>query len=144
MLEPKEITLKIAGYEKTFILHKFDCISGREIVANYIPTVLPKIGEYKLNEKLMLKLMGFVQVVTANGEKMRLETESLVKAHIPSWEMLVAVEKEMMVYNCSFFQNGSLLNFLKNFIPKLPQLISEILTDSSDSSSLPGEPLSGN
>ncbi|KAF9396647.1 hypothetical protein CPC16_010966 [Podila verticillata] len=69
LLEPKEITIKtMAGEDRTYILSKFPAIAGREIVSQYPISAVPKLGDYKINEALMLKIMGFVAVPADNGK----------------------------------------------------------------------------
>lgn len=115
---------------KPFILSKFPAIDGREIVTCYISSGIPKVGSYKHNEEMMLKLMKFVQVPREGGGMVKLETAALVNSHIASWETLAKVEMAMMEYNCSFFSNGQISNLLRNTAQKLPAWISKILTDS--------------
>ena len=67
MIDAKEI--EIDG--KTFIISKFDAISGREIISQYPLTAIPKVGQYTANEALMLKVMHFV-AVDVNGVKIKL------------------------------------------------------------------------
>ncbi|OYW78786.1 MAG: hypothetical protein B7Z19_06535, partial [Polynucleobacter sp. 32-46-5] len=114
LLEPVEITIPVAdkdGYEKTYILSKFDAVAGREIVFQYPTSVIPKLGDYKLNEELMFKMMSYVAVPQDSGIPLRLTTRALVNNHVPDWETLYIIEKEMMKLNCSFFRNGRASNF---------------------------------
>lgn len=130
ILEPVEKTIEAAdGTERVYILSKFDAISGREIVTQYPISAVPKIGEYKTNEEMMFKIMKFV-CVDVNGQQLSLSTPSLIKNHVPDWETLAKIELAMMEYNCSFFRNGKISNFLENLTEKLPQLATSILTDS--------------
>lgn len=125
-LEEKEVEIK----GRKFILSKFPAIAGREIVAKYPLSSLPKVGDYAVNEETMLKLMSYVYVVLGEGHKQALNTRALVDAQCGDWETLIEVERQMIVYNCSFFQNGLISNFLRDSALKLPQLITKILTDS--------------
>lgn len=129
LLEPKEITVKsLGGKDCTYILSKFPAIAGREIVAGYPITAVPKVGEYKANEEIMLKLMCYVGVNHANGTVMRLTTRALVDNHIPDFETLVRIEIEMMKYNTSFFGQGEVSTFLANIAKKALREISPMLT----------------
>jgi hypothetical protein len=125
VIDPKEI--EING--KNFILSKFPAIAGREIVAKYPLSGLPKLGDYAVNEETMLKLMAYVAVDTG-GQKLPLTTRALVDNHVGDWETLAKVEMAMLEYNCSFFQNGRIRSFFQDIAQKLPALISKILTDS--------------
>lgn len=132
LLQPKEISIPDGdGNERIFILSKFDAVAGREIVFQYPMTALPKVGDYKLNEELMFKLMSYVAVPSENGTPLRLTTRALVNNHCPDWESLYAVEKEMMKYNCSFFRNGRISNFFDDVAQIFKAKITEILTRSS-------------
>ncbi|HGO5420124.1 hypothetical protein [Klebsiella oxytoca] len=129
MLEPlnQEFTCG-DGTKKTFILSKFPAIAGREIVTQYPITGAPKIGEYKTNEALMLKLMAYVAIETPNGPVM-LVTPELVNNHVPDFETLLKIEWAMMEYNCSFFRNGSALRSLDSLKTRFLSSISKTLTE---------------
>jgi hypothetical protein len=133
LLQPKEITVKTqAGEEKTFILSKFPAVAGREIVAKYPLSGMPKLGDYAVNEETMLKLMAFVAVPPTNPDAppLQLVTRALVDSHVPDWETLAKVEIAMMEYNVSFFGSGRASGFFEGIAQKLPSLITKILTDS--------------
>lgn len=114
-----------------FVLSKFPAVAGREIVAKYPLSGMPKLGDYKVNEETMLKLMAFVGVRQDNGAVLQLSTRALVDNHVPSWETLAKVEWAMMEYNCSFFGNGRASTFFDGIAQKLPSMITSILTDLS-------------
>jgi hypothetical protein len=126
-IEPKEFTIG----EKTYTLSKFPAIAGREIIAGYPLTSIPKVGEYKLNEEIMLKLMCYV-FIKINDQLIPLNNRALVDNHIRDWEILAQVEWEMMQYNCSFFRNGRLSTFFEDVAQKLPAWTTKILMGLSD------------
>ena len=128
------------GEEKTYILSNFDAIAGREIIALYPTSGLPKIGDYALSEKTMIKLMGYVAVPMPNGDPLRLSTEALIKNHVADWETLAKIEMAMMEKNCSFFRDGRSWDFLENLTKIFLARISEMLTHSSVPSSTPDLP----
>jgi hypothetical protein len=131
MLQPKEVAIKCAdGTEKTFVLSKFPAIAGREIVAKYPLSGMPKLGDYAVNEETMLKLMAYVGVPQTDGGVMKLTTRALVDNHVPDWEALGRIELAMMEYNVSFFANGRASSFFEGIAQKLPTLVTKILTDS--------------
>lgn len=115
---------------KTYILSKFPAVAGREIVAKYPLSGLPKLGDYAVNEETMLKLMAFVGVKDGAGNVLQLTTRALVDNHIESWETLAKIEFAMMEYNCSFFADGRASNFFEDIARKLPAWTTKILTDS--------------
>lgn len=132
MLEPKEITIKTqAGTDKVYTISKFPAVAGREIIAKYPISGMPKLGDYQVNEETMLKLMCYVSVKTGGGN-IALTTKALIDNHIPEWETLARIEIEMMGYNCSFFQQGKISNFLDTIKANANQSILSILTDLSE------------
>ena len=131
MLEPKTITLRTqAGVDKDYIISKFPAIAGREIVAKYPLSAMPKLGDYAVNEETMLKLMAYVGV-PAGEAVVKLTTRALVDSHVPDWETLARIELAIMEYNCSFFAKGVISNFLGDITLKAKALITKILMDSS-------------
>lgn len=132
MIEPVEREILLPnGEPRSFIIHKFDAISGREIVTQYPISGMPKIGEYKVNEEIMFKLMAFVSVRTGET-KIALQTRELIKQHVPDWETLARLEWAVMEYNCSFFANGKASSFLDDLLTNIPASITSILIHLSE------------
>lgn len=133
LLEPKEfevVTLK--GDTRTYILSKFPAIAGREIVAGYPLTAVPKLSDYKANEEIMRKLMTYVavEINVKDGVALtqQLTTEALINNHVPDYETLVKIEFEMMRYNTSFFGKGEISTFFGGIAKKALASISPTLT----------------
>ena len=134
-----------SGEPKTYVLSTFPAVAGREIIAGYPLTGIPKIGDYKVNEEIMLKLMSYVGVpVEGRAEPILLTTRALVDNHVPDWETLARIEFAMMELNCSFFQNGRASNFLQGIAQQARGWISETLTLLSAQSSKVAKPPSKN
>ena len=132
MLEPKEVLID----SKTFVLSKFPAIQGREIVAKYPLSAMPKIGDYAVNEETMLKLMAFVAVPGVGGNgPLQLTTRALVDNHCGGWETLAKVEWAMMEYNVSFFGNGKASTFFEAIAEKAQAFLSQTLMGLSAQSS---------
>lgn len=131
MIDPKEIIID----DKAFILSKFPAVAGREIIAKYPISGMPKLGDYKVNEETMLKLMSFVAVPIDPARPLRLTSQALIDNHVGNWETLAKIEIAMMEYNCSFFQNGRVSTFLNDIAQKLPSWITKTLTVLSERSS---------
>lgn len=124
LLEPTE--KEIGG--KVYTLSKFPAVAGREIITQYPTSAVPKLGDYRTNETIMLKIMCFVGVkIEGMPVPLMLTTPILVDNHVKSWETLMAIEWAMMEYNCSFFQNGRLSTFFADIAQKLPAWISQML-----------------
>jgi len=139
MLEPKQI--EVNG--RKFIIHKFPAIEGREIICNYPLTSLPKVGEYKANQEIMLKLMKYVSV-PINDITIALANEALINQHTRDWETLMKLEAAVIEYNCSFFQNGLASTFLSGLAQKVPAWITKTLMDSLEQLSQKEKPLTTN
>jgi len=135
LLEPKTVPIALPdGTTKDYILSKFPAVAGREIIAKYPVSNMPKLGDYAVSEETMLKLMAFVAVPVGDTEQ-TLSTRALVDNHVHSWETLARIELAMMEYNCSFFASGRISTFFDGIAQKLPQLISQTLTNLSAQSS---------
>lgn len=132
MIEPKEIPVTTQkGENKPFIISKFPAVQGREIIAKYPLSAMPKLGDYAVNEETMLKLMAFVAVPRETGEPLQLTTRGLIDNHVPDWETLARIEVAMMEYNVSFFGNGKGSTFLEAITKKAQAFLSQMLTDLS-------------
>lgn len=140
MIEPKEIEIENPdGSKSAYILSKFPAVQGREIIAKYPMSAMPKLGDYAVNEETMLKLMAFVAVPRDSGEPLRLNTRALVDNHVKSWETLARIEMAMMEYNVSFFANGKGSTFLEAITAKAQAFLSQTLMDLSARSSQKGK-----
>lgn len=127
-IKPAEFKLKDEdGTERTYILSNFDCIEGRRIFSLYPQSALPKIGDYEVNEGLMLRIMSHVAIVLSDGRQLRLITDALVKNHVPTTEMLGLIEIEMMKKNFSFFRDGRILGLFEKMAALFTKSLSETL-----------------
>ena len=136
LIEPKEVSIPDQkGVEKTFVISKFPAVQGREIIAKYPLSAMPKLGDYAVNEETMLKLMAFVAVPREGKEPLCLTTRGLVDNHCGDWEQLARVEMAMMEYNVSFFGNGKGSTFLEAITKKAQAFLSQTLMDLSGQSS---------
>lgn len=144
LIEPEEKTVSgIDGAEYTFIISKVPATVGREIVATYPVSAMPKLGDYEVNEKIMLKMMKYVAAIK-EGNEIRLQTKELIDNHCKDWQVLAKLEMAMLEYNTSFFGNGKASKVLEGFGEKVQQLILKILMDFSEQSSRKKKPPSTN
>ncbi len=135
LIKAKNYTFKDGeGVESTFVLSNFPAVEGREIVAKYLGSNLPKIGDYAISEETMFKLMNYV-AIEKEGHLIRLSTKALVNNHCPDWELLQKIEMAMMEKNCSFFRDGRSLDFFENLVQMFLRKASEMLTPSLAQSS---------
>lgn len=135
LIDPSELTLMgYDGKERVYTLSRFPAVVGREIVAKYPLSAVPKLGDYQVSEETMLKLMSYVSIDI--GEKQqRLTNRALVDNHVPDWETLAKLEMAMMEKNCSFFANGQGLTSLEGFVRKAIESIIRTVTGFSPPSS---------
>lgn len=144
LLDPQDFTIKDgAGNERTYILSKFPAIAGREIIAKYPTSALPKLGDYAVSEETMLKLMKYV-AINIEGRIMRFESRDFIDQHVPDWETLAKIEMAMMEKNCSFFRDGRVSAFLADAVQTVLASLSEILSKTSAVSSTQEKPPSTN
>lgn len=147
MLKPKDVVIAdMDGNERTYTVTRIPATYAREIVANYPVSALPKIGDYEVNEKMMLKLLSYAYAYTPDGKQIALTTRTLIDNHVPDWEALAKLELEMVNHNTSFFTSGKSLAFFEDLTAKALALVTQTLTGSSPASSKPseGEPQSTN
>jgi hypothetical protein len=130
MLQPTEILVRtLDGDERTYIISRFPAVAGREILTQYPLTAMPKVGEYKANEALMLKMMAYAAVPTDDPDRpLALATRALVDNHVPDWETLARIELALINYNCSFFRDGRTSAFFAGLGTKAVTKLTEILT----------------
>ena len=133
LIEPKEITIKYEEEEYKFNISKLPATVGREIITQYPVANIPKIGEYKVSEEIMLKLLSYTERIYPDKEQPQpLTNKTLIDNHIPNWEVLCRLEFEMINYNCSFFKNGKGLDSLMKLIALAQPKIIETLTGLSE------------
>lgn len=91
---------------KDFYISKFPAVLGREIMMRYATSMADINDNYQTNEEVLRKMMKFVRVEMPDGRRIALDSETLINNHIPSGEMLQAVENAILAYNFSFFRDG--------------------------------------
>lgn len=134
LLEPKSHSVPtLNGGTLTVILSKFPATVGRELITQYPTSAAPKVGSYKENDALMLKMMSYVGIERDDGEVIRLVNRQLVDNHIPDAEALMRIEYAMLEYNTSFFKAGNLSGILDRVIQAFTKSITETLKGSKPS-----------
>ncbi len=137
LLKPKEIHLvDNDGVQRAYILSRMPFMVAREVGIQYGGSILPKVGDYGLNEAMMLKMMNYV-AVRVNDREIRLATPQLVDNHVPDLDTGLRLEWAMMEYNAGFFHNGTISDFFGDIVRKTLARITETLTQSQGPSSTP-------
>lgn len=114
LINPKELIIEFEGQEYKFNISKLPATVAREVISKYPISNVPKLGDYKVSEETMLKLISYTERVYEDRVQ-PLTSKALIDNHIPSWEILVKLEAYMLDYNCSFFELGKVLNSLKEW-----------------------------
>lgn len=141
MLEPKRVTIKaMDGSEREFVISKFPALAGRKIITQYLPTAMPKVGEYAANEALLIEMMAFVSAITPDGTELRLTTRGLIDNHVPDYEALMRLEAEVLGYNSTVFQNAARLISSGGIGERAAEWITQTLTRLSQQSSAKASP----
>ena len=145
LIKPKEITVFDGdGDEKKYTISKFPAVQGLEINALYptslIMSSIPKIGDYKIPEELMFKILHYVTIDIPGTDPVRLDSQTMINNHVSDWEALIRIIWAIMEYNNSFFRNGTILNFFGDIVQKVLQRISEISIQSSEQFSKQNKP----
>ena len=113
---------------KEYIIYEMPCTVSREVISQYALANAPKIGNYELSEKLMLKVMKHVGVMLDNGYEQKLVNIDLINNHVPNALTLMKLEKEVIQYSNDFLADGEILNFLELVLKVADKKITEILT----------------
>jgi len=130
MIRQKEFKLETEDGVKTYVLHKIPYLAGgREVCTQFIPTGLPKVGDYKRNEELAQIIFSYVDVITEAGTPIRLTTKDLVGNHVPDFQTGVKIEKEMLEFNFGFFDTGKIYASLKSLAQQHQAKILPILME---------------
>lgn len=105
---------------KTYSVHKFSPLDGREILAGYPLAVLAKEHTYQNNAKAMRNLMRYCSIATSidtesgGTEQTHLTDDALINEHVPDWWTLVQLEYACLKFNCSFLEGTDLVTTVKN------------------------------
>lgn len=126
LIKPEEFKIN----EKTFILSRFPASKGRELMAKYVMSAVPKLGDYDANHKIMLEILSYVVAVTKKGEYYKLVNSTAIDKHVEDWQELMQLEIAVLEYNQNFFPRGQILNLLKTLKQAAEQLLAGISMES--------------
>lgn len=98
--------------DQRFRFHKLPYTTAIEVLAKYLPGLLPKIGDFKTNHEMRLILFKHVSIELAENSFLPLSTETLINQHITNIKTGMSIEKDMFFYNYDFFKDGTLSVFL--------------------------------
>lgn len=129
LIKPKEIQITdMDGGVHTFVISRLPYPVGREVAATYPVSNMPKVGDYKASEAIMLKLMKHVAKQPEDSDMIRLTNMDLIANHVPDATVGLKLEAQMLAYNFDFFGQGGLSAFLKRFSEtRLPSIIKMLI-----------------
>lgn len=146
LIEPKEITLKseIRGVEKDLRIGFYPATEGIRLLGIFAETV--DIAARKKTEdvngmfgenlkKAAIEICRYVDVKLSNGEWQRLDNEIMINAHIPDYEMLLRLVRQVHDYNSVFFSTTKLLKTSLGLMDRLKAQVTKILPGLLESSS---------
>jgi hypothetical protein len=123
LIKPKLIEItNIDGNNLKFNIGRIPAIVGREILVGYPSSLIPKVGEYKVNEALMIKLLSFVEAYNADDEPVTLggvNNDHIINTYVTDATTLMLLEKEMFAYNFPFLKFEKSKGFLSSFVSKI-------------------------
>ncbi len=135
LVDPKKIKVKdMKGNIIHVKLGQVSPLDWRRIFVNYVPSAMPKIGNYEENEKLMLTMFSDIEVRSKeknrDGEYFwtRLTSKELINAQIPDGEALIEIEAHMVGHNTKKYHPEKISSLLKTLNQNLPQQITSTLT----------------
>jgi hypothetical protein len=132
-IEPKEISVD----GKDLVISKFPAVPGIEIASQF-PAGFNTLTVDGLSP-LIAKIIAYVAVRANNDNYIRLNSIDQINNHLITpypLETLTKIIAEIMEYNFSFLEPGSLLNLLKGAFQMFQQSISKMSTVSSELLSL--------
>ena len=140
LIKPKDIECtSVDGDVITYRISRFPATDAREIITGYLKAATPNSGDYNASKALMKKLMSYVAAINANGDEIRLRSESLINNHVPDFDTLATIEHQTLEYNSNFFNIGKISQSLNQFEGMVKQLITKTSTHSSEQSSAKAE-----
>jgi len=120
LIKPKLIEItNIDGNILKFNIGRIPAIDGREILVGYPSSLIPKVGEYKENQALMIKLLSFVEGFNADDEPITLNNYHVINTYVTDTTTLMLLEKEMFAYNFPFLKFEKSKGLLSSMASKL-------------------------
>jgi len=120
LIKPKLIEItNIDGNILKFNIGRIPAIDGREILVGYPSSLIPKVGEYKENQALMIKLLSFVEGFNADDEPIALNNYHVINTYVTDTTTLMLLEKEMFAYNFPFLKFEKSKGLLSSMASKL-------------------------
>lgn len=131
LIKPQTVSVKdVDGGEHSFVISRLPATVGREILAKYPVSNIPKIGDYGVSTEAMQLMFRYVAIEREDGSHLRLTTQALIDNHVPDGEALIRLELEMLRYNFSFFGIAGDSDLVGSLLQKYLPLVIKTLMDS--------------
>lgn len=127
LLKPKEIILE----NSRLIISKIPACEAFEISLKLPISAIPKIGDYEKFKATIYEILSYTGKAMENMPDgiLRFTEKQVINNHIEYPETMYKLCFAMIEYNYAFFQEGRVLDFLKDFAQNLPQWISRMFAD---------------
>lgn len=127
---------------KVFRVLKMGVYDTRKVVMTYPLSLIPKLGDYAINESLSDLLMKYVEVEVSlpDGRKhwLKLENRQLVEQHVDPMQIL-PLEIAVLDHTTGFFSSGKFQDLVADQLIFLGRNVIEMLTQSLEQSSTADE-----
>ena len=129
MLNPEVVEIEGKdGVKRKYTICDVPYMSGgREICSQFVSSAAPKIGDYKLNEALAMKMFNHIYVDVA-GNMVALSNSAMIDNHVPDFITGVKLESAMIEKNLGFSVAGKIRKFQQQWKADAPELITKTLT----------------
>lgn len=128
LLKPKEI--EINGYK--FVISQMPCTVGQEVAFKLPTGLIPVLGNFTQAEDMYVKMLSFCERVYDDGKRVKLINKDIIDNHVPDFQTLLLLEREVIEYNYGFFNSEKILTLLNTLLSRVELKASKILTDFLD------------
>ncbi len=128
LLNPKDV--EINGFK--FIISQMPCTVAQEVAFKLPPGLIPIMGNFTQAEEMYVKMLSFCERVYDDGRHIKLINKDIIDNHVPDFQTLLLLEREVIEYNYGFFDTEKLLTLLNGLLSRAESSVSKILMDLLD------------
>lgn len=143
LIKSTEITLHsgLHGIDKTFKISRYPATEGVYLIGMAVevlgstvsPSGADKVSSKKVQE-FVIEVCKYVEAQTDGGDFVRLNQKLLIDAHVPDYELLMLLVREVHDWNSNFFNTDRILKGSLSLMDKAKHLITKTLIQYSPSS----------
>ncbi len=153
LIDPKEITLKsnVRNVTKEFNIGYYPATEGIRLLGLFAESVDVAARNKKHEtsglfgdnlQKLAIEVCKYCDVKLSNGNWQRLDSKSMIDSHVPDYELLLSLVREVHDYNSNFFNTTKLLKKSLGFVDQIKMQATKMFQGLSVSSSQKTKPRS--